>query len=127
MTTIAFPFPRLAVDNYERWSMQMRTFLGGQDVWDAVEIGVEELLVGITNPKQLREIRTRDQKALSILQQGVDDANFERIAATPTSKVAWELLKRAFQGDVKVKRVRLQALRGEMERLGQAKGESIAQ
>lgn len=127
MTTTAFPFPRLALDNFDRWCIQMRTFLGGQDVWDAVEIGVEELLVGVTNSKQQREIRTRDQKALSILQQGVDDVNFERIASATTAKVAWDLLKRAFKGDVKVKRVRLQALRGDMDRLRQADGESIAQ
>ncbi|KAK2969880.1 hypothetical protein RJ640_000125 [Escallonia rubra] len=42
-TSEAFPFPKLVKDNYERWSIQMKIFLGDQDVWEAVEEEYVEL------------------------------------------------------------------------------------
>ncbi|KAK2984137.1 hypothetical protein RJ640_006290 [Escallonia rubra] len=79
-TSGAFPFPKLVKDNYERWSIQMKTFLGGQDVWEAVEEEyVEpENLVGASQAvkKATKEARVKDQKALSLIQLGVNDNIF---------------------------------------------------
>ncbi|KAK2981446.1 hypothetical protein RJ640_001960 [Escallonia rubra] len=79
-TSGAFPFPKLVKDNYERWSVQMKTFLGGQDVWEAVEEEyVEpENLAGASQAvkKAAKEARVKDQKALSLIQLGVDDNIF---------------------------------------------------
>ncbi|GAB2290077.1 hypothetical protein Dimus_038084 [Dionaea muscipula] len=127
MAKATFPFPRLAIDNYTKWSLQMRTFLGGHDVWDAVEVCVEDLVAQATSAKLQREARVRDQRALSILQQGVDDSNWERIAGVYTAKEAWDLLKTAFQGIDRVQRVRLQTLRGEFEYLKQQGEEPVAE
>lgn len=88
----------------------METYLGGQDVWDAVEIGVDELLTEATTVKAQREVRVRHKKALSIIQQGVDDDNFERIVSVKLAKEAWEVLRSNFSGVEKIQRVRLQTL-----------------
>lgn len=55
----------------------------------------------------------------------MDDVNFEKIAEATFAKTVWELLQKAYQGANKVRRVRLQALRGEMERYQQNENESV--
>lgn len=45
----------------------MKTFLGGQDVWEAIEIGIDEMLAVAGTAKTQREARMRDQRALSFL------------------------------------------------------------
>ncbi|KAK2985745.1 hypothetical protein RJ640_005445 [Escallonia rubra] len=125
----AFPFPKLVKDNYERWSIQMKTFLGGQDVWEAVE---EEYVepknladVSQAVKKAAKEARVKDQKAHSLVQLGVDDNIFEKIAQATTAKIAWDTLENVFKGIDKVKKVRLQSLRGEFESLQMKDSETI--
>ncbi|KAK2989402.1 hypothetical protein RJ640_002232 [Escallonia rubra] len=105
----------LVKDNYKRWSIQMKTFLGGQDVWEAVEEEyVEpENLAGASQAvkKATKEARVKDQKALSLIQLGIDDNIFEKIAQATTAKRAWDTLENVFKGIDKVKKVRLQSLR----------------
>ncbi|KAK2979847.1 hypothetical protein RJ640_000734 [Escallonia rubra] len=117
-TSGAFPFPKLVKDNYERWSIQMKTFLGGQDVWEAVEEEyVEpENLAGASQAvkKAAKEARMKDRKALSLIQLGAT-----------TAKKAWDRLENTFKGIDKVKKVRLQSLRGEFESLQMKDSETI--
>ncbi|XP_057481064.1 uncharacterized protein LOC130768071 [Actinidia eriantha] len=75
--------------------------------------------------KQQKEIKVKDQKAFSIIQQGLDDANFEKIACATTAKEAWEILQNSFKGVENMMRVRLQTLRGEFEALQMKSSESI--
>jgi Domain of unknown function (DUF4219) len=42
MSVGGMPLPRLTKANYNNWSIQMRTLLGGQDAWEVVEVGFEE-------------------------------------------------------------------------------------
>ncbi|KAK2978936.1 hypothetical protein RJ640_002477 [Escallonia rubra] len=79
-TSGAYPFPKLVKDNYERWSIQMKTFLGGQDVWEAVkeEYVEPKNLAGACQAvkKVAKEALVKDQKTLSLIQLGVDDNIF---------------------------------------------------
>ncbi|XP_057484588.1 uncharacterized protein LOC130770954 [Actinidia eriantha] len=101
----------------------MKAF-GGEDVWDVVEKGTEG--VGATTDKQKHDAKVKDKRALSFIYQGVNDANFEKIARVTTAKEAWEILQNSFKGGDKVKRVRLQTLRGEFEALKMKTFESIS-
>ncbi|KAA0066379.1 UBN2 domain-containing protein [Cucumis melo var. makuwa] len=76
---------------------------------------------------KLRENRKKDSKALMIIQQAVHDSVFSRIAAATTSKQAWLILQKAFQGDSRVLVVKLQSLRRDFETLMMKNGESIAE
>ena len=92
---------------------------------------VEYGFVDILEPTQeeeerLREIKRRDAKALFILQQAVHETVFSRIAAATTSKEAWSILQKEFQGGSKVIVVKLQALKHDFETLVMKNGESIA-
>ncbi|XP_057505442.1 uncharacterized protein LOC130788689 [Actinidia eriantha] len=124
MSTQVVPFPKLTKDNYSRWSIQMKAYLGEENVWDVVEKGTEG--VGASTDKQKHDIKMKDKKALSFIYQGVDDANFEKIARATTAKEALEILQNSFKGGDKVKRVRLQTLRGEFEALIMKASESIS-
>ncbi|XP_012852387.1 PREDICTED: uncharacterized protein LOC105971998 [Erythranthe guttata] len=129
-TNGAFPFQKLAKENYDRWSIQMKTFLGGQDVWEAVEeeyVEPENLAsLSEAQKKTSKEAKVQDQRALSIIQLGVDDSNFEKISQATTAKQAWDILNDAFKGIDKVKKVQIQSLRGEFKSLKMKYSEDVS-
>ncbi|CAL2260561.1 unnamed protein product [Prunus armeniaca] len=61
-------------ENYEYWSLQMKTLFISQDLWDLVEDGYEEpekTSTGKATPESqqaLKENRKRDAKALFLIQ-----------------------------------------------------------
>ncbi|GJZ83819.1 retrovirus-related pol polyprotein from transposon TNT 1-94 [Tanacetum coccineum] len=113
--------PKLNKLNYDKWSIQMRALMGAQDVWECVTVGYEEPSaseVSAMSANQLKawnEKRMKDKAALYLLFQSVDELGFEKIAEATTSKEAWETLEKVYKGADRVKQVRLQTLRGELE------------
>ncbi|XP_077219066.1 uncharacterized protein LOC143853215 [Tasmannia lanceolata] len=73
------------------------------------------------------ETRKKDQKALYAILQAVDKSVFEKISAAETAHATWDLLQKSYKGDDRVKRVRLQTLRGEFESLKMSDSESISE
>ena len=84
-------------EDYEFWSIRMKTLIRSQDLWDLVEQGYADS----DDKGKLRENKKKDSKALVIIQQAVHDNVFSRIAATTMSKQAWQILQKVFQGDSK--------------------------
>ena len=97
----------------------MKSLLGSQDAWEVVEEGFEEPkdTTGYTaaQNKALKELRSKDKAALYMLFRAVDESGFEKIARATTSKEAWDTLEKVFKGTDRVKQVRLQTLRSELE------------
>ncbi|KAJ8628315.1 hypothetical protein MRB53_021622 [Persea americana] len=118
-------------ENYEFWSIRVKTILRSQDLWDFVETGLTEPEEGAelsTAAKaKFNEAKKKDAKALAIIQQAVHDTVFSRIATCSTSQQAWNVLKKEFQGDSKVMVVRLQLLRREFETLQMKNDENISE
>ncbi|WOG83037.1 hypothetical protein DCAR_0102211 [Daucus carota subsp. sativus] len=77
----------------------MKTLLKSQELWDIVEGGYK----ATDDENKSRENKKKDSKALVIIQQAVHDSVFSRIVAAGTSKEAWSILQKEFQGDSKVK------------------------
>ncbi|XP_075104834.1 uncharacterized protein LOC142178917 [Nicotiana tabacum] len=97
----------------------MKALLGAYDVWEPTESGVDEAEdAAATNKK--------DQKALTLIHQGLDDKMFEKVANATTSEQAWEILQTSFKGLDKVKKVHLPTLRGEFESLHVKENESAS-
>jgi len=110
----------------------MRALFGFQDLWEVVTDGFtepteeEEAKYTADEKKALKEQRKKDKKALFLLYQELDEPTFEKVAKATTSKQAWEILASIFKGDERVRRVRLQTLRGEFEALHMKDGESVS-
>ncbi|KAL6522105.1 hypothetical protein OROMI_031982 [Orobanche minor] len=126
--------PKLTATNYGNWSIQMKALLGSYDNWDIIENGYDEPVdataeAALSNAEKtaLKESRKKDKKALFTIFQGVDESTFEKISEAKTSKDAWEILQKLFQGVEKVKKVRLQVLRGEFENLKMKSSENISE
>lgn len=111
--------PLFKGDNYEFWSIKIRTLLKSQGLWELVETGAP------SNDPTPAETSKRDAKALFFIQQAVVDTVFTKIAAATSAKEAWTVLKTAFQGNSKVLEIRLQGLRREFETLNMNQGESV--
>ncbi|GMJ10198.1 hypothetical protein HRI_004689000 [Hibiscus trionum] len=108
----------------------MKALLGSQDAWEVVQEGFEEptTTTGYTaaQTKALKEARSKDNAALYMLFRAVDESGFEKIAGATTSKEAWDILEKMFKGVDRVKKVRLQTLRCELEGMKMKESESVS-
>ncbi|KAL1298173.1 hypothetical protein AAHE18_18G013000 [Arachis hypogaea] len=108
----------------------MKAILDAQGVWEMVEKdyvdpeNVEKLIDA--QKDELENKRNKDQCALTIIHQGLDDDIFEKIADITNAKKAWDTLQNFVIGVEKVKKVRLQTLRAEFESLMMKETESIS-
>src|ERR1044072_4703375 len=74
-----------------------------------------------------KELKKLDYKALFLIQQCVDDSNYEKIAGAKTTKEAWDKLEKCYEGVERVKKVRLQTLRRQVELLAMGNSEVISE
>ncbi|XP_044507200.1 uncharacterized protein LOC123226734 [Mangifera indica] len=107
----------------------MKAIIGSHGLWDIVEKGYEDLAdentATVAALEAWQRTKKKDQSALSIIHQGIDDDMFEKIANATRAKDAWEILKNSVVGVDRVKKVRLQTLRAEFESILMKENESI--
>ncbi|KAJ4764255.1 polyprotein [Rhynchospora pubera] len=119
-------------EDYDYWSIMMKTLLISQDLWDIVEEGfvekppkiVEEkdndgkvITTTVVVDEKEKENKKKDAKALFCIQQGISRKLFPRIIGAKTSKEAWDILQREFQGTDKVRAVKLLTLKRDFQNL----------
>jgi len=75
----------------------------------------------------LKDSRKKDKKALFLIYQTLDEDEFEKISNATSTKEAWEKLQTSCQGGDKVRKVRLQTLKGEFESLDMKESVSISE
>ncbi|KAJ0802818.1 putative RNA-directed DNA polymerase [Helianthus annuus] len=109
-------------EGYEFWKIRMKTILMSQDLWDFVETGFN---AADTDRMRLRDNKRKDARTLSLIQSGVHDELFSRIAGATTAKQAWTLLQNEYEGDTKVQMVKLQGLRRDFETVHMKEGEPV--
>ena len=106
--------PVLSERNYDTWFVKMRTILCAHDLWEFVTIGYpkppdQAAELALTNAERvlLKENQKKDNKALSLIQQGLSESIFPKISSVESSKKAWDTLETCYQGEAKVKNVKL--------------------
>lgn len=108
----------------------MKVLLKSFKLWSIVEDGYEEPETeeGLSQAQKnsLNEKREKDNKALFQIYQAIERPIFDRISKAETSKEAWDILQSIYKGEEKVKKVRLQSLRLEFEKLQMQGNETIA-
>ncbi|KAG5242056.1 TMV resistance protein [Salix suchowensis] len=120
----------------------METILIAYDLWDIVEglpqlqqnPGAESDSTGEgseaeSTPEEkhaaTRENKIKNAKALSLIQGALSDDLFPRIRNEKSAQGAWNVLKREYRGDKRVRAVKLQAVRGEFEYMRMEENESL--
>ena len=96
-------------ESYDFWSIQMKTLFISQELWELVENGydVPESTTALqtwsqAKPKEYKENKKKDTRALLFIQQGISKAIFPRILGAKKLKEAWDIMKEEFQGTEKV-------------------------
>ena len=81
------------------------------DLWDMVETChlTPESTSSLSEAeiKELKEKKSKDAGALGMIQRGVSEAIFPRIMRATKAKEAWDILQEEFQGDKKVRAIKL--------------------
>ncbi|GKB22297.1 retrovirus-related pol polyprotein from transposon TNT 1-94 [Tanacetum coccineum] len=89
----------------------MKALLGSHDLLEIVKKGIEtvddESSLSAAQRVDLQKTRKKDQSALILIYQCLDDAIFKKVANATNSKEAYEILQNAFKGIDSVKKIRL--------------------
>nr|XP_011470661.1 PREDICTED: uncharacterized protein LOC105353315 [Fragaria vesca subsp. vesca] len=121
--------PMFVGDNYDFWSIKMKTVLKSYDIWYLVEDGFDNpaSTEGLTDAQkvELRSNMKKDAKALAIIQQAVTDEIFPNIANEESSKSAWDVLAEEYRGTKEVRAVKVQSLRRDFEYTRMKDGEAL--
>lgn len=115
--------------HYDHWSMLMENFLRSKEYWSLVETGYKEVekSAKVTDEEQkyLEEMKLKDLKVKNYLFQSIDRTVLDTILKKDTAKEIWDAMKKKFEGNARVKRSHLQALRREFETLEMRSGETV--
>ncbi|XP_021758678.1 uncharacterized protein LOC110723641 [Chenopodium quinoa] len=118
---VSFPIPIFGGESYDFWKIKMKTMLRSYGLWSYADKGYnepeDESSLSDAQRKRLEEERMKDAKALYLIQNAVKYTIFPRIMRANTAKEAWEILQQEFQGDSKVRSIKLQSLRRDFENL----------
>ncbi|XP_022874162.1 uncharacterized protein LOC111392986 [Olea europaea var. sylvestris] len=117
----SIPNPTFNGDNYDFWSIKMKTYFCAQNLWDVVNDGYinpdDISTLSTAQKKEIKENQQKDSLALLALQMSLTGTYFTRIMGAKTAKEAWDKLKEEFHNSDEVHTYRLQTLRRNFENL----------
>jgi len=92
--------PTFNGENYDFWSIKMKTFFCFQDLWEIVDeeftIFADISTLNATQKKELKENKQKDSKTLFFRQLAEAGIIFSRIMGATSAKDAWDILKEEF-------------------------------
>ena len=114
-------------ESYDLWAVRMQTYLEGLDLWEVVE---EDDVPLSENPtmaqmKAHKEKKTRKAKAKSCLFAGVSQMIMTRIMTLKSPKEIWEYLKAEYEGNEKIRGMKVLNLIREFEMQRMKESETI--
>ncbi|XP_050231899.1 uncharacterized protein LOC126680763 [Mercurialis annua] len=132
MASGSFQAPQAPIftgENYQIWSVKMKSYLKALSLWNVVESGKEPAPLP-ENPtmhqiKVYEEEAARKDRALTCIYSALSDAIFTSIMDCDTPKKAWDKLQSEFEGNERVKVVKLLNLKRRFEMLRMGDNESV--
>lgn len=118
-------------ENYDFWAVKMETLFTSLDVLEFVQNGYEKPAPteAEESSQRLEELKKKeksiDARVLRMIQRAVSISIFPRIMRVKTSKEAWNILQQEFEGDSKVRTVKLQSLKRDYENEIMKENESL--
>jgi hypothetical protein len=124
--TSASKHPLFDETNFSFWKIRMRTYLMalGVDVWDVVEIGYTNPVVLASKEDKLEF--SFNAKGMDAILNGLVEAEFVKVRHLETAKAMWDKLISSYEGNEKVKDVKLQTYRLKSEQLKMNEDETIS-
>ncbi|XP_038979882.1 uncharacterized protein LOC120109997 [Phoenix dactylifera] len=102
----------------------MRTLFVSIDLWEIVESGYE-ISESSSTLTEAQKKELKENKALGMVQRRLSKAIFPRIMGAKATKEASKTLQKEFQGDKKVRAIKLQSLRRHFENMRMKENESV--
>jgi hypothetical protein len=105
----------------------MKTYIQaeGFEIWQSIVDGYTTPLVLPTNDKAVK-LGQNNSKSKSSLLNGLSEMIFTKDAHCKSAKEIWDKLQSIYEGDSKVKAIKLQTYRGHFEQLKMKEDENIA-
>jgi hypothetical protein len=124
--TSASKHPLFDETNFAFWNIRMRTYLMalGVDVWDVVEIGYTKPVVLASKEDKLEF--SFNSKGMDAILNGLVEAKFVKVMHLETAKAMWDKLISSYEGNEKVKDVKLQTYILKSEQLKMNEDETIS-
>jgi hypothetical protein len=113
--------------NYAYWSDRVKTYLTtlGVDIWYSVVNGYVIPNNAPTDPNE-KKLMSCNSKARHVILEALAPTIASKVMGCNTAKEVWDKLKSIYEGDTKVKQVKLQRHRVEFENLKMNEKEDIA-
>jgi uncharacterized lipoprotein YehR (DUF1307 family) len=113
--------------NYAYWSDRVKTYLTalGVDIWYSVVNGYVIPNNAPTDPNE-KKLMSCNSKARHVILASLTPTIAIKVMGCKTAKEVWDKLKNIYEGDPKVKQVKLQRHRAEFENLNMNEKEDIA-
>jgi len=90
MNSTQLSVPILDGKNHNQWCVQMRFLFDYHELWDVAESGVSALADNATEAQRVahRDQKKKDNKALYLIHQWMNDETFEQIEGATTASEA---------------------------------------
>jgi hypothetical protein len=112
---------------YAFWSIRMKTYIQAQgfEIWQSIVDGYTAPTVSPTNDKAMK-LDQNNSKATNALLNGLGESIFTKFLHCKSAKEIWDTLQNIYEGDSKVKVIKLQTYRVQVEQLNMKEDENIA-
>ncbi|GKA91410.1 hypothetical protein Tco_0813280 [Tanacetum coccineum] len=126
MLSFQFSMVKIMIIGVSKWRLclilKMPVF---DDVKNKFEEPADTQKLNEEQMKDLKQKRSRNAAVLSMIRRGVTPSIIPKIMRLKKAKEAWEVLKQEFQGDIKVRGIKLQTLRRDYENTKMKENESL--
>jgi hypothetical protein len=112
--------------NFAFWKVRMRTYLMalGVDFWDVVETGYIKPVVLVSKDDKLEF--SFNAKGMNVILNGLAEAEFVKVMHLQTAKEMWDKLISNYEGNEKVKYVKLQTFKLKFEQIKMNEDETVS-